>query len=153
MLYTYDDLGRVTSITYDDGKRVTYTYDPAGNRTQHTIDTVGNQNPSAVNDQTGLDVNFGSSVAVFPLPNDSDPDLDVLVVQSVGTPAYGTATIGGGGTTVTYNYSGAAQLPVLDTFSYTISDGRGGFATATIFHQGYLPSQRMNSATNSTAET
>jgi YD repeat-containing protein len=47
VLYTYDDLGRVTSITYDDGKRVAYSYDAAGNRTQHTVDEVMNQPPVA----------------------------------------------------------------------------------------------------------
>ena len=32
--YTYDAVGRVTTITYDTGVTITYTYDAAGNRTQ-----------------------------------------------------------------------------------------------------------------------
>ena len=34
--YTYDALGRVTTVTYDDNSQVQYTYDAAGNRTQVT---------------------------------------------------------------------------------------------------------------------
>ena len=34
--YTYDALGRLTSVTYSNGKTITYTYDAAGNRTQVT---------------------------------------------------------------------------------------------------------------------
>ena len=34
--YTYDALGRVSSVTYSNGKTITYTYDAAGNRTQVT---------------------------------------------------------------------------------------------------------------------
>ena len=35
--YTYDSLGRLSTVTYDNGKEIVYTYDAAGNRTQVTI--------------------------------------------------------------------------------------------------------------------
>jgi YD repeat-containing protein len=35
-MYTYDALGRLSSVTYSNGKTITYTYDAAGNRTQVT---------------------------------------------------------------------------------------------------------------------
>jgi len=35
--YTYDSLGRVTTVTYDNGKEIIYTYDQAGNRTQVVV--------------------------------------------------------------------------------------------------------------------
>ena len=35
--YTYDTLGRLSSVTYDNGKTIVYTYDAAGNRTQVVI--------------------------------------------------------------------------------------------------------------------
>ena len=35
--YTYDALGRVTTVTYDTGVIVIYTYDANGNRTQQVI--------------------------------------------------------------------------------------------------------------------
>ena len=35
--YTYDTIGRVTSVTYENGTTITYTYDAAGNRTNVTV--------------------------------------------------------------------------------------------------------------------
>jgi YD repeat-containing protein len=35
--YTYDALGRVTSVSYDTGVVIIYTYDANGNRTQQVI--------------------------------------------------------------------------------------------------------------------
>lgn len=133
ILYTYDDLGRVTSITYDDGKRVTYTYDAAGNRTQHVVDQVANLPPTAVDDAIYVDLNTSPMGIVYPLSNDSDPNMDILSVQSVTTPALGTATIGGGGSYITYTYTASYALaPTVDIFNYTVSDGRGGTAVAAV---------------------
>lgn len=132
VLYTYDDLGRVKSITYDDGKRVTYTYDPTGNRTQHVVDVSGNTPPVAVADSEIVYMPTFSNVNSYVLTNDTDADQDLLVVQTVTTPSFGTATISGGGSFVLYAYSGAGPYPVNDSFSYTISDGRGGTATANV---------------------
>lgn len=33
-VYTYDNLGRISTVTYGNGLIITYSYDPAGNRTQ-----------------------------------------------------------------------------------------------------------------------
>ncbi|HEU4663591.1 MAG TPA: Ig-like domain-containing protein, partial [Dokdonella sp.] len=67
------------------------------------------------------------------LANDSDPDGDPLtiiaVTQPIGANGGPAGTVAITGTTVTWSpagYLGAA------TFSYTISDGRGGTATATV---------------------
>lgn len=46
--YTYDALGRVSSISYDTGVCVLYTYDPNGNRLSETI-TVGSGGTSVWN--------------------------------------------------------------------------------------------------------
>lgn len=133
VLYTYDDLGRVTSITYDDGKRVTYSYDPAGNRTQHAVDDTMNLPPVAVNDVLGIVLLTSNVGVVYPLANDSDPNSDLLIVQSVTTPSLGTAVIGGGGSYVTYTFTASFGLaPTTDSFNYTVSDGRGGTASATV---------------------
>lgn len=35
--YTYDSLGRVTTITYSTGVVITYTYDAAGNRVANVV--------------------------------------------------------------------------------------------------------------------
>ena len=64
------------------------------------------------------------------LANDSDPDSDPLIVLNVS----GTST---NGSTVVLNGANVLYTPVngfsgLDAFSYTISDGRGGIASASV---------------------
>jgi YD repeat-containing protein len=51
-LYTYDELGRLTSVTKTTGLRVTYNYDAAGNRSSVTIVDV--QPPSAPGTLSGF---------------------------------------------------------------------------------------------------
>ena len=62
------------------------------------------------------------------LNNDTDPDGDLLTIVNIGTPGHGSASISGGGIAYrpSLNYNGADQL------SYTVSDGRGGVAVATL---------------------
>ncbi len=85
-----------------------------------------NQPPVAVDDSATTAQDTPVTVAV--LDNDSDPDGDTLSVQSVGAPAHGSA--GTDGTTVTYTPS--SGFSGSDSFAYTISDGRGGVATANV---------------------
>ena len=63
------------------------------------------------------------------LAGDSDPDEDPLTIDAVSDPGHGTATIDAPNHQVLYtpdpDYSGP------DSFTYTISDGRGKTATAT----------------------
>ena len=89
--------------------------------------TGANQAPSAVDDLAATSEDVAATIAV--LGNDSDADGDALTLASVSSPAHGTATANADGTigyTPAANYSGA------DSFSYTISDGQGGSATAAI---------------------
>lgn len=71
-----------------------------------------------------------TAVVVNVLANDSDVDGPSLTVTAVTDPPAGSASISGGGSTVTYtpdpNASGT------DTFGYTISDGAGGTASAMV---------------------
>jgi outer membrane protein OmpA-like peptidoglycan-associated protein len=97
-----------------------------------TTETLGprvyaNRPPVAANDAITVDTNSVDTLVAV-LGNDSDPDNDPLTITAVSTPAHGTATIGTGGIryTPTTGYSGT------DSFTYTISDGRGGSATATV---------------------
>ena len=84
--------------------------------------------PSAVNDNGGS-LGANSDVDILVLANDSDPDSDPLTVISTTDGALGTVSIAGSGNKVTY-FSGPTTGD--DTFTYTISDGRGGESTATV---------------------
>jgi len=126
--YTYDSQGHLVSAAYaSDSTCQSFSYDPAENRTNNASTTPGP--PVAVNDT----VNTVENVAVTfsPLANDSSPSCYSLKITSpLGTPSHGTATIINSGTSVTYTptsgYIGS------DSFSYSISDGNGGTASATI---------------------
>ena len=90
---------------------------------------VGNRPPVAVND-TALVACVGNSVVITVLTNDSDPDGDSLSVLSVGSPTNGTVQINPDNTITYYNNGNMWTAP--DDFTYTITDGRGGNATATV---------------------
>ncbi len=85
-----------------------------------------NNPPIATDDPTSTYED--TAVVVTVLANDTDPDGDPLTVVSVGAAAHGTATTDGN--TVTYtpntNFNG------VESFGYTVSDGRGGSASAII---------------------
>lgn len=86
-----------------------------------------NGGPVAADDAITVDYESSASL-IDVLANDSDPDGDPLTITAVSTPAHGTAEITAGGISYTpmAGYSGA------DSFTYTISDGRGGTATASV---------------------
>jgi hypothetical protein len=69
------------------------------------------------------------AVRIAVLANDSDPDGDRLTVISATAPARGMVVINADGT-VTYTPS--ARFDGTDTFGYTVSDGRGGTASAIV---------------------
>ena len=83
-----------------------------------------NAAPVAVDDTATTSSNTPVSISV--LANDTDADHDTLSVQSVTTPAHGTAVIQG----TQVRYTPTAGFSGNDAFSYTISDGLGGTATA-----------------------
>ena len=64
------------------------------------------------------------------LMNDSDPDGDPLTVVSVTNGAHGTVTIDAAG--LPLFTSSPTFIDGKDSFTYTISDGRGGTSTATV---------------------
>lgn len=89
--------------------------------------TIGiNQPPVAVDDTATTTA--GTPVNVSVLTNDSDPDGDALTVTSFTQGANGTVTFVANVAT----YTPAAGLTGNDSFTYTISDGHGGSATATV---------------------
>ena len=85
-----------------------------------------NRGPAANPDTATTPRDTAATIAV--LANDTDPDGDPLSITSVTVPANGTAVVSG--TSIAYTPSAGFQGT--DTFSYTISDGRGGTATTTV---------------------
>ncbi len=97
-----------------------------------TTTTVGpkqytNHNPIARDDSISVAANAGPTL-IDVLANDSDADGDTLTVTAVTAAAHGEVVLAGG--SVTYapadGYSGS------DRFAYTVSDGRGGIASASV---------------------
>jgi outer membrane protein OmpA-like peptidoglycan-associated protein len=95
----------------------------------NTTTTVGpkEHGPVAVDDSAMVAPNsVGNPIDV--LANDSDADGDPLTITAVATPAHGSAIAAG----TNVDYTPAANYLGEDTFTYTISDGRGGTASATV---------------------
>lgn len=90
-----------------------------------TVNSV-NDNPVAVNDTA--DTNEQTPVTVNVVANDSDVDGDTLTVSAATQGTGGSVTFSGGSVTYTPN----AGFYGTDSFSYTVSDGNGGTATATV---------------------
>ena len=91
-----------------------------------TVNAV-NDLPIAANDAVTTDEDVAAIIHV--LDNDSDVDGDVLTISSITSPSHGTAAVNDDGT---ITYLPAANYNGLDGFSYTISDGHGGSASASV---------------------
>lgn len=70
----------------------------------------------------------GTGVTINVLTNDTDTNGDVLTITSVSKPQFGTATIDG----QTVSYTPNANFVGNDSFSYFISDGKGGTAAGSV---------------------
>ncbi|MBL8788063.1 MAG: tandem-95 repeat protein, partial [Deltaproteobacteria bacterium] len=104
--------------------------DPSGlcaTATARITITAVNDPPTAVNDTLSVDENAAATVVPV-LANDSDVDGDALTVTSVTQPANGQVTLSGG----VVRFTPAASFFGTTSFTYTISDGKGGTATATV---------------------
>jgi len=87
-----------------------------------------NRGPAAVADTYTVDCNAPTTLNV--LVNDSDPDGDTLTITSLTNPSRGTVAISNG--RVVYTPNAASCAGGTDSFTYTISDGRGGSSTASV---------------------
>lgn len=102
-----------------------------------------NQPPVANNDVATTTA--GVPITINVLANDSDPNGDSLTITGVSNFVGGTASISGSSVVFTPN----AGFVGAGSFSYTISDGRGGTATANVSVTVNQPST-VNSFTNNT---
>ncbi|WP_425404062.1 Ig-like domain-containing protein [Hwanghaeella sp.] len=144
--FDYDPNGQFDSLAVGETATDSFTYtisDGNGGTDTATV-TVSingvNDAPVAVDDiGTGFETDENTSfTTVSVLGNDNDPDTsDTPTVQSIDTT--GTAGTVTDNTNGTFNYDPNGQFDFLaggevasDTFNYTISDGIGGFDTATV---------------------
>ena len=81
---------------------------------------TSNQLPQPVTDEVMAEK--GKAVTINVLSNDSDPNGDALTIVSVSKPQFGTATTDGQKITYTPN----AGFEGTDTFTYLVTDGKGG---------------------------
>lgn len=90
-----------------------------------------NRDPIAVDDALAT-VATGQRLDLNVLQNDSDPDGDQLRIVSVEEPAFGTVERNLQRTALVYTAPAQLDRDEKFTFEYTISDGAGGRATASI---------------------
>jgi hypothetical protein len=137
--------GAYGSVTHN-GSSVTYTPDAGyiggdsfsysigdgyGGTASATVSitvTAQNRLPLAVADD--VTISSGDTVVIDVLANDSDPDGDTVSIVSVSGANKGTVSWQPGQATITYTHN--PKRKGSDSFSYTIGDGRGGSASATV---------------------
>lgn len=88
---------------------------------------AANRAPIAVDDAVTVSSNQ-LPVLINVLANDSDPDGDPLRVTALTTPAHGQATISGN----RISYQAQSGWTGTDSFTYTITDDKGGTASARV---------------------
>jgi hypothetical protein len=93
-----------------------------------TIGPKPNTAPVAQDDSASTAYN--TAVVIQVLVNDSDADGDALVVDSVGAAVHGTAKKSSNATTVQYTPTLGYSGP--DSFTYVVSDGKNGIASAKV---------------------
>lgn len=105
-----------------------YTYQETSTETTLGERVYINRNPVANGDSIVTTRNSGG-VVIDVLGNDSDPDPDTsLSISEVTQPSNGTVVNNGSAITYTPNAGFIGE----DSFTYTIDDGNGGTATATV---------------------
>lgn len=133
------------AVVINDDGTVTYTPNPDYNGTDTFTYTISdgkggtdtatvtvivepvNDNPIAVDDNAKTSEGVPTNIDV--LANDSDPDNDVRTVTEVTDGENGKVTINADGTV---KYTPNTDFVGTDSFTYTISDGNGGTATASV---------------------
>ncbi len=120
MTYSYDDLGRLTSVTYNSGQTTTYSYDSAGNMLSITNSVVSEaltvSNPSTT----------GFTVALSPALNGlTTSNFILLDTSSNAVTITGAVTMDNGAT-----YAISSALSAGQTYTITATDTGYEFGTA-----------------------
>jgi len=106
-----------------------YQIQENGNTSTAPVTIWVNNHAPVANDVAATVCTGPTVINVLSPGNDSDPDGDALNVIAVGNPSRGTAVVNAD-STVTYNTGTTSGS---DSFTYTISDERGGVASATVY--------------------
>lgn len=110
--------------------------------------TLANLAPTAVNDTASTPVH--TLVTLLPLANDNDPGNDTLFIQSIGVPSTGYAALSNDKLSIAYTPPEAFSGNV--TLAYTVADGDGGTANATIVINVAVPPNQPPVAVNDTLQ-
>ena len=131
---TVADAGTITytpETDFNGEDRFTYTVaDGQGGTAEASVSitvTAVNDLPVAADDAATTDEETAVTVEV--LANDTDADGDALTISAVTTPAHGTAAVADDGT---ITYTPETHFNGEDTFTYTVADGQGGTAEASV---------------------
>ncbi|MBA2634146.1 MAG: tandem-95 repeat protein [Chloroflexi bacterium] len=105
----------------------TYTLNGGSTATVAVTVTCVNDNPVAVNDEATTDEDTAVTIAV--LANDTDVDGDPVTIDDYDALSAEGGTVSCGSTCT---YTPPANFFGTDTFTYDITDGNGGLASATV---------------------
>ena len=96
----------------------------------YNLHVVGPQQPNRAPQANADNVRTypKTAITVNVLANDTDVDGDALTIEKISRPTNGTAVINANGVI----YKPKATFTGVDTFTYSITDGRGGNATGTV---------------------
>jgi VCBS repeat-containing protein len=100
-----------------------------GSVAQTATITIAGENDAPIAFDDSAFTTAATAITLDLAENDIDPDGDALSVSSVGTASNGSVVLNNDGT-VTYTPN--AGFAGFDTFNYQVSDGNGGFDTASV---------------------
>jgi VCBS repeat-containing protein len=142
--FDYDPNGQFNGLDPGDTATDTFSYtvsDGNGGTDTATVTVVidglaNNDSPTATDDAATVGEDDQTPTSIDVLGNDSDPDLDTLTITAVDTTGT-TGSVTNNGTDVSYSPNGqfnslAEGETATDSFTYTIDDGNGHTATATV---------------------
>ncbi len=126
--YATDTITLAAARTWSNGANVSFPYN--GNAPDigafEFAGGGGNTPPDAGNDLATT--NQETSVTIAVLDNDTDANSDPLIVSAITQGANGTVV----NNTTDVTYTPGPGFTGADSFSYTVSDGNGGFDTGTV---------------------